>query len=53
MSEESSIKIAAQSDKVSQLDLQNNQHRVAIGSSCELPLPLFFKAVAHTVLHTH
>jgi len=26
MSEESSIKIAAPSDKVSQLDLQNNQH---------------------------
>jgi len=28
MSEESSIKIAARSDKVSLLDLQNNQHRL-------------------------
>jgi len=28
MSEESSIKIAARSDKVSPLDLQNNQHRL-------------------------
>jgi len=27
--------------------------QVAIGSSYELPLPIFFKAVAHTLLHTH
>jgi len=27
--------------------------QVAIRSSCELPLTLFFKAVAHTLLYTH
>jgi len=55
MSEESSIKITARSDKVSQLDLQNNQHRVAIGSSYEwyLPLLLFSSKRLFTHFSTH
>jgi len=55
MSEESSIKIAARLDKISTVGSSKQPTRVAIESSCELylPLSLFFKAVAHTLLSTH
>jgi len=64
MSEESSIKIEVQSDKVSALDLQNNQHKLlqevvmncvclSFSLSLSLSLSLAKRLLTHFSTHTN
>jgi len=56
MSDESSIKITAQLDKVSPLDLQNNQQRLleeVVANCVYLSLSLFSSKLLFTHFSTH